>query len=191
MAMHQQNIGTWGFRPEPALGKEHGKDRSENCCKGYERHRSHDFQLRSDCVRRVFSDYRVATSDLQAGSGCRRQPALCGDRQRFSSGCLTTGAAGCKPIWFGGGEGTGSAVPIATIKRAREPKPQVVAWAVERKDGGRGFGFTGCHFHKLWGIDGFRGLVLNAIVWTAKIEVPKEGVQSSVPGKMLEESRKK
>jgi type 1 glutamine amidotransferase len=94
-------------------------------------------------------------------------------------------------IWFGGGEGTGSAAPIATIKLAQEPKPQVVDWAIDRKDGGRGFGFTGCHFHKLWGLDGFRGLVLNAIVWTAKIEVPKEGVQSSVPNEMLEESRKK
>jgi type 1 glutamine amidotransferase len=94
-------------------------------------------------------------------------------------------------IWFGKGEGTGNAVPIATIKLAREPKPQIVAWATERKDGGRGFGFTGCHFHKLWGLEGFRGLVLNAVVWTAKLEVPKEGVQSSVPGEMLEESRKK
>jgi type 1 glutamine amidotransferase len=94
-------------------------------------------------------------------------------------------------IWFGGGEGTGSAVPIAKIRLAHEPKPQVVAWAIERKDGGRGFGFTGCHFHKNWGLEGFRGLVLNAIVWTAKLDVPKDGVQSSVPSEMLEESSKK
>jgi len=94
-------------------------------------------------------------------------------------------------IWFGKSEGTGDAVPIATIKLAAEPKPQVVAWAVQRKDGGRGFGFTGCHFHKLWGLEGFRGLVLNAVVWAAKIDVPKEGVQSTVPAEMLEESRKR
>jgi type 1 glutamine amidotransferase len=94
-------------------------------------------------------------------------------------------------IWFGQGEGTGNATPIATITLASESKPQIVAWATERKDGGRGFGFTGCHFHKLWGIDGFRGLVLNAVVWTAKIDVPKEGVQSTVPDDMLKESREK
>ena len=59
-------------------------------------------------------------------------------------------------------------------------KPQVVAWAVERADGGRGFGFTGGHFHKNWGIDAQRTVVLNAILWTAKAEVPAGGVRSKV-----------
>jgi type 1 glutamine amidotransferase len=59
-------------------------------------------------------------------------------------------------------------------------KPQAVAWAFERKDGGRGFGFTGGHFHKGWGNDNQRTLVLNAIVWTAKAEVPAGGVPSTV-----------
>ena len=55
---------------------------------------------------------------------------------------------------------------------------QHTAWAREREDGGRGFGFTGGHFHWTWGHDQFRKLVLNAIVWTAKAEVPKMGVPS-------------
>lgn len=59
-------------------------------------------------------------------------------------------------------------------------KPQHVAWAVERADGGRGFGFTGGHYHKGWGNDDQRKLVLNAIVWAAKAEVPAEGVPSKV-----------
>ena len=59
-------------------------------------------------------------------------------------------------------------------------KPQVVAWAVERADGGRGFGFTGGHYHKNWAIDAQRTLVLNAILWTAKAEVPARGVLSKV-----------
>ena len=29
-------------------------------------------------------------------------------------------------------------------------------WAVERADGGRGFGFTGGHFHDNWGNDDYR-----------------------------------
>ncbi|MFQ5733606.1 MAG: family 16 glycoside hydrolase [Planctomycetaceae bacterium] len=55
---------------------------------------------------------------------------------------------------------------------------QHMAWATERKDGGRGFGFTGGHFHWNWGHNQFRKLMLNAIVWTAKVEVPKTGVPS-------------
>jgi len=58
--------------------------------------------------------------------------------------------------------------------------PQHTAWAVQRDDGGRGFGFTGGHFHNGWGNDDQRKLVLNAIVWSAKGEVPADGVKSSV-----------
>ena len=53
---------------------------------------------------------------------------------------------------------------------------QHVAWAVEREDGGRGFGFTGAHFHWNWADPNFRKLVLNAIAWCAKVDVPPEGV---------------
>jgi len=55
---------------------------------------------------------------------------------------------------------------------------QHMAWARVRPDGGRGFGFTGGHNHWNWGHDQFRKLVLNAIVWTAKVEVPAGGVKS-------------
>ncbi len=58
---------------------------------------------------------------------------------------------------------------------------QHTAWAFERPDGGRGFGFTGGHFHDNWGHDDFRKLVLNAIVWAAKIEIPEGGVPSETP----------
>ena len=57
---------------------------------------------------------------------------------------------------------------------------QTVGWATERKDGGRSFGFTGAHFHKNWGNDDFRKLVLNGILWTAKADIPESGVKSSV-----------
>jgi type 1 glutamine amidotransferase len=61
--------------------------------------------------------------------------------------------------------------------RATAGQPQHVAWASEREDGGRGFGFTGGHDHWNWGNDNFRRIMLNAIVWTAKGEVPEGGVQ--------------
>jgi hypothetical protein len=59
-------------------------------------------------------------------------------------------------------------------------EPQVVSWAYERPDGGRGFGFTGAHFHANWANNDFRRVVLNAILWLAKLEVPAGGVQSTV-----------
>ena len=57
-------------------------------------------------------------------------------------------------------------------------KKQTLMWGIERPDGGRGVGFTGGHYHRNWAVDGFRTLVLNAIVWTAGMEVPKDGVKS-------------
>lgn len=59
-------------------------------------------------------------------------------------------------------------------------EPQHVAWAVEREDGGRGFGFTGGHFHQGWGNVDQRKLVLNAILWSAKADVPAGGVESLI-----------
>lgn len=74
--------------------------------------------------------------------------------------------------------------------RAKIGQPQVVAWAAEREDGGRGFGFTGGHFHWNWGDDNFRRLVLNGIVWTAKEEVPEHGIDSkAVTREQLEENQ--
>jgi putative membrane-bound dehydrogenase-like protein len=78
------------------------------------------------------------------------------------------------------GEGTHNGNPDVKREVIEEKKPQHVAWAVERADGGRGFGFTGGHFHNGWGNNDQRKLVLNAIAWTAKVEVPAQGVESNV-----------
>jgi hypothetical protein len=43
------------------------------------------------------------------------------------------------------------------------------------------FGFTGGHFHDNWQDDNFRKVVLNAITWISKTEVPSEGVPSVTP----------
>ncbi|MGB0739884.1 MAG: ThuA domain-containing protein [Planctomycetaceae bacterium] len=68
-----------------------------------------------------------------------------------------------------------AAVRTAVLERK---EAQTVAWARERADGGRGFGFTGGHFHWNWGNRNFRTLVLNAITWTAHADVPADGVPS-------------
>ncbi|MBH54001.1 MAG: hypothetical protein CMI18_06605 [Opitutaceae bacterium] len=67
-------------------------------------------------------------------------------------------------------------------KSVAKGESQPVAWTYQRPDGkGRGFGFTGAHFHKSWQDDNFRTVVLNAIAWTAQIEVPESGVPSKTP----------
>ena len=65
--------------------------------------------------------------------------------------------------------------------RARMGMPEHVAWAYERPGGGRGFGFTGGHWHYNWANDNFRKVVLNGLVWVAGIEVPRGGVSSKTP----------
>lgn len=58
--------------------------------------------------------------------------------------------------------------------------PQTLAWARMTPSGARGFGFTGGHYHRNWSEPGYRTLVLNAMVWTAGLKVPDEGVSSNV-----------
>lgn len=85
--------------------------------------------------------------------------------------------------------------PLETLRRkdgARSGNPAVrkavesgqrqhVAWAYERPGGGRGFGFTGAHNHVSWQDDNFRRVMLNAILWTAGVEVPQDGCPTAKP----------
>lgn len=66
--------------------------------------------------------------------------------------------------------------------------PQHMMWAYERPDGTRGFGFTGGHQHLNWKQDDFRKAVLNAILWSAKVEVPANGVASTITDDELMEN---
>jgi hypothetical protein len=54
-------------------------------------------------------------------------------------------------------------------------RPEVVAWAYERPNGGRSFAFTGCDLHRNWQVESQRRLVTNGILWAAKMEVPAAG----------------
>lgn len=59
-------------------------------------------------------------------------------------------------------------------------RPEVMMWATERADGGRGVGFTGGHFHRNWLDPNFRKIVLNALLWVSQVDVPANGVESEV-----------
>ena len=69
----------------------------------------------------------------------------------------------------------------AVRKAVADGEIQHMAWAAERDGGGRGFGFTGGHFHWNWADENFRKVMLNAIVWTAHGEVPQGGVSTPDP----------
>ena len=77
--------------------------------------------------------------------------------------------------------------PKGPYKHIQEAKgrPEVMMWATERADGGRGVGFTGGHFHRNWKDDNFRKVVLNALLWICKVEVPAGGVESIVTDEQL------
>ena len=72
--------------------------------------------------------------------------------------------------------------------QAAKGKAEAMMWAVERKSGGRGFGFTGGHFHDNWGNDQFRKTILNACVWLAGAEVPASGIASTVTKEELDKN---
>ncbi len=61
-------------------------------------------------------------------------------------------------------------------KAVAAQEPQHVAWAYERDNGGRSFGFTGGHFHWNWGKPEMQRVVANAILWTAKVDIPSGGI---------------
>ena len=91
-------------------------------------------------------------------------------------------------------------IPILTSKPSDEvrkgpyvspagPYPHIIAdsgkvetmmWVYERSDGGRSFGFTGGHTHANWGDADQRKVVLNALLWIAKVDVPARGVEDTI-----------
>lgn len=60
-----------------------------------------------------------------------------------------------------------------------------VMWVALQPGGGRGFGFTGGHFHKNWSHEDFRRVVLNSILWIAKADVPEGGTKSAVTPEIM------
>lgn len=62
-----------------------------------------------------------------------------------------------------------------------ERTPRTVAWAYERRGGGRAFGFTGGHYLTAWDNPSLRKILLNAVFWTAGLAVPETGVTTDAP----------
>ena len=102
--------------------------------------------------------------------------------------------------WIGDAGAKGRITPILTASPSddvrdgpyvspRGPYPHIIAdsgrvetmmWLYERPDGGRSFGFTGGHTHANWGDANQRRVVLNALLWIAKADVPAKGVVDAI-----------
>jgi type 1 glutamine amidotransferase len=57
---------------------------------------------------------------------------------------------------------------------------ETVAWAWERPDGGRSFGYVGMHFHDNWKLVEYRRLAAQAALWTLKMDVPEGGLKVDI-----------
>jgi len=57
---------------------------------------------------------------------------------------------------------------------------ETVAWAYERPDGGRSFGFTGADRHENWRLVAYRRLAAQGVLWTLRLPVPRGGLPAEV-----------
>jgi hypothetical protein len=86
-------------------------------------------------------------------------------------------AKNVSPLLAGGVPDTSRSTADA---KSHNGRPEVIAWAHERADGGRSFGFTGCDLHKNWEAEAQRRLVINGILWSAKVKVPANGASVKI-----------
>jgi hypothetical protein len=74
--------------------------------------------------------------------------------------------------------------PLLTVKI--EGNDEMVAWAWDRSDGGRSFGFVGLHFHANWQLPVYRRFVVQGVRWALKLPIPESGVTTDIDPKWLE-----
>jgi type 1 glutamine amidotransferase len=68
---------------------------------------------------------------------------------------------------------------VNPILRVRiDDEDHTVAWAHQRADGGRSFGFSGLHFHENWQLAEYRKLVTQGVLWTLDVPIPKKGIDA-------------
>ena len=75
------------------------------------------------------------------------------------------------------------ATPIVQVMAGEQSV--VVGWAFERPDGGRAFGTTLGHYYRNFQREPFRRMIVNAILWSAKVDVPQDGANVDLPVEQL------
>lgn len=74
--------------------------------------------------------------------------------------------------------------PLLTEKI--DGRDEMSAWAWERPDGGRSFGFVALHYHSNWQLPEYRRLVAQGILWSLKLPIPQGGANVNIDSKKLE-----
>lgn len=62
--------------------------------------------------------------------------------------------------------------PLLTVRI--DGHDEMVAWAWERPNKGRSFGFSGLHFHRNWRQQEYRQMLVQAVLWTSKSPIPEQ-----------------
>lgn len=75
------------------------------------------------------------------------------------------------------------ATPILEVTAA--DKRVIVGWAFERDGGGRAFGTTLGHYYRNFQREPFRRMIVNSILWTAKVDVPTGGARVKLTTQQL------
>jgi len=67
----------------------------------------------------------------------------------------------------------GAFQPTSTVQPVLQAvidgQPETIAWAWQRPDGGRSFGFSALHFHDNWNVREYPKLLTQAALWTLKL----------------------
>lgn len=77
------------------------------------------------------------------------------------------------------------------LKVPIDGQDHTVAWAWERPDGGRSFGFSGLHFHRNWELPAYRRMVAQGVLWSLDLPIPADGLDVHVPADVLNVQRPK
>jgi type 1 glutamine amidotransferase len=76
------------------------------------------------------------------------------------------------------------ATPLLKVTE-RKGQEVIVGWAIERPDGGRAFATTLGHPYRNFQLEAFRKMIVNAILWTAHVEVPRQGAPVNISAEAL------
>jgi len=76
--------------------------------------------------------------------------------------------------------------PVPVMQAQIDGEPQTVAWAWERADGGRSFGFSGLHAHRNWERPEYRRLVLRGVLWSLRKPIPADGASVEIDPALLQ-----
>jgi hypothetical protein len=75
---------------------------------------------------------------------------------------------------------------VPLLKAEIDGERHMVAWAWERPDGGRSFGYSGCHYHENWSRPEYQRFLSQGVLWTLKLTPPVE----NFPGDVTDEDVK-